>query len=110
MFGSAKYRNYLYGADDHIAVVHTENLEQNAAIFVTAAINKSSHNGQFNYGRNFYAKDADALNIMLPFIDDKPDFDAMGTLISGVKKLVIKDFVEYANNKIEATKQVIANN
>ena len=24
MFGSAKYRNYKYGADDHIAVVHTE--------------------------------------------------------------------------------------
>lgn len=46
----------------------------------------------------------------LPFIDDKPDFDAMGTLISAVKKLVIKDVVEYANNKIEATKQVIANN
>ena len=26
MFGSAKYRSYAYGADDHIAVVHTENL------------------------------------------------------------------------------------
>lgn len=24
MFGSAKYRNYRYGADDHVAVVHTE--------------------------------------------------------------------------------------
>ena len=47
---------------------------------------------------------------MLPFIDDKSDFDSMGTLISAVKKLVIKDFVEYANNKTEATKQVIANN
>ena len=26
MFGSAKYRNYRYGADDHVAVVHTESL------------------------------------------------------------------------------------
>lgn len=34
MFGSAKYRNYNYGADDHIAVVHTENLSKYAAIFV----------------------------------------------------------------------------
>lgn len=24
MFGSAKYRNYEYGADDHVAVIHTE--------------------------------------------------------------------------------------
>ena len=26
MFGSAKYRNYEYGADDHVAIVHTEQL------------------------------------------------------------------------------------
>lgn len=32
MFGSAKYRNYKYGADDHVAVVHTENLPKYAAI------------------------------------------------------------------------------
>lgn len=66
MFGSSKYRNYNYGGDDHIAVIHTENLSMKAAIFVTTAIHKSSHNGQFNYGKNFYAKDADELNIMLP--------------------------------------------
>lgn len=28
MFGSAKYRNYEYGADDHVAVVHTDGLEK----------------------------------------------------------------------------------
>lgn len=66
MFGSAKYRNYKYGADDHIAVVHTEKLPKYASIFVTTAIHKSSHNGQFNYGKNFYAKDADELFIQLP--------------------------------------------
>lgn len=47
MFGSAKYRNYEYGADDHIAVVHTEHLPKLAAIFVTAAIHKASHTGKF---------------------------------------------------------------
>ena len=62
MFGSAKYRNYEYGGDDHVAVVHTEKLPMKAAIFVTTAIHKSSHNGQFDYGRNFYAKDADNLD------------------------------------------------
>ena len=64
MFGSAKYRNYRYGGDDHIAVVHTENLPKFASIFVTSAIHKSSYNGQFNYGRNFYAKDADVLTVV----------------------------------------------
>jgi len=28
MFGSAKYRNYEYGGDDHIAVVHTEKINK----------------------------------------------------------------------------------
>ena len=31
----------------------------------------------------------------------------METLISAVQKLVIKDVVEYADRKIEATKQII---
>lgn len=53
MFGSAKYRNYDYGGDDHIAVVHTENLPKLASVFVTAAIHKSSHTGKFDYGHNF---------------------------------------------------------
>lgn len=99
MFGSAKYRNYEYGGDDHVAIVHTEDLPMNAAKFVTSAIHKASHNGQFDYGRNFYAKDADELNISLPTKNGKPDFDAMATIISAMQKLVIKDVVIYANNK-----------
>lgn len=100
MFGSAKYRNYKYGGDDHIAVVHTQNLPKLASIFVTTAIHKTSYNGQFNYGRNFYAKDADLLNISLPVKEKKPDFKIMEILISAIQKLVIKDVVLYVNNKI----------
>ena len=106
MFGSAKYRNYKYGADDHIAVVHTETVPMKAAIFLTAAIHKAAHTGKFDYGHNFYAKDADALDIMLPAKDGKPDYTTMETLISAVQKLVIKEVVLYANQKIETTKAV----
>ncbi len=108
MFGSAKYRNYEYGADDHIAVVHTQRLQEDAAIFVTSAIHKSSHNGQFDYGKNFYAKDADELSILLPTKGVVPDYSKMATIISAVKKLVIKDVAEYANKKIRVAQQVIA--
>lgn len=95
MFGSAKYRNFEYGADDHIAVVHTEKLDKHAAIFVTGAIHKAAHNGQFNYGRNFYAKDADELNIMLPVKNGVPNFEYMATVISAVKKLVTRRLGSY---------------
>jgi hypothetical protein len=100
MFGSAKYRNYKYGGDDHIAVVHTQNLPKLASIFVTTAIHKTSYNGQFHYGRNFYAKDADELNISLPTQNNKPNYALMETLISAIQKLVIKDVVLYVNKKI----------
>lgn len=82
MFGSAKYRGYQYGADDHVAVVHTEKLPPHVVLFLTAAINKSSHAGQFDYSRNFYARDADELNIQLPTI-----------LENGTKKIAF-DFIE----------------
>lgn len=101
MFGSAKYRNYEYGGDDHIAVVHTQNLPKYASIFVTSSIHKSSYNGQFNYGRNFYAKDADTLNISLPVKGNKPDFKTMETIISAIHKLVIKDIVLYINANVD---------
>nr|WP_291401001.1 hypothetical protein [Daejeonella sp.] len=104
MFGSAKYRNYKYGGDDHIAVVHTDKLPKYASIFVTSAIHKSSYNGQFNYGRNFYAKDADVLDISLPVKHNKPDYEIMETIISAIHKLVIKDVVLYVQRKKEEGK------
>ena len=107
MFGSAKYRNYEYGGDDHVAVVHTENLPKFASIFVTAAIHKSSHTGKFDYGRNFYAKDADGLNIHLPIKNYQPDYFLMETLISAIHKHVIKEVVLYADRKIAATQCTI---
>lgn len=102
MFGSAKYRNYEYGGDDHIAVVRTDKLPKYASIFVTSAIHKSSYNGQFNYGRNFYAKDADMLNISLPVKNGKPDYETMATIISAIHKMVIKDVVLYVQAKKES--------
>ena len=109
MFGSAKYRNYEYGADDHVAVVHTENLEQHAAIFVTSACHKAAHTGKFDYGHNFYAKDADELNIMLPVcLDGKtPDFATMEQIVAAVQKIVIADVAKYTARNLEATQQVI---
>lgn len=99
MFGSAKYRNYKYGGDDHIAVVHTDKLPKYASVFVTTAIHKSSYNGQFNYGRNFYAKDADCLSISLPIKNGQPDYEAMETVISAIHKLVIRNVILYIEQK-----------
>ena len=107
MFGSAKYRNYQYGADDHIAVVHCDKLAKEAVCFLTSAIHKVSNAGQFSYAKNFYAKDADELNISLPTKNNIPDYALMKTLGSAVQKLVIADVVKYADRELSAYQNVI---
>ncbi|WGE90074.1 restriction endonuclease subunit S [Actinobacillus arthritidis] len=107
MFGSAKYRNYDYGADDHIAVVHCNDWQKNVVIFLTTAVHKVANAGQFSYARNFYAKDADELNISLPVKNGKIDCEFMALLGSAMHKLVITDVVKYADKEISAYQKVI---
>lgn len=101
MFGSAKFRNIKYGADDHVAIVSTDILPKFASVFVASSIHKMTYNGQFNYGRNFYPKDADVLDILLPVKNDEPDYQSMSVLISAIQKQVIKGVVEYTENKLK---------
>lgn len=106
MLGSAKFRNYNYGGDHHVTVVHTENLTRNTAIFVTSTARKAAHTGAFDYGRNFYAKDADALEISLPVKDDTPDWDLMDAVVSAAHKLVVEGVAEFAARETEASLKV----
>ncbi len=110
MFGSAKYRNYEYGGDDHVAIVHTEKLPIKAAIFVTTSIHKAAHNGQFDYSRNFYAKDADNLDIVLPIKNGQPDYGIMETIISAIHKLVMEEVISYTDIKVKITRKIISSN
>lgn len=108
MFGSAKYRNYEYGADDHVAIVHTESLPKHAAIFVASSCHKAAHTGKFDYGHNFYAKDADDLNIMLPIrADAQPDIEAMGHIIAAIHKMVIADVARFTSKELNMARRVV---
>lgn len=107
MFGSAKYRHYSYGADDHVAVVHTQNLAKHAVLFTTSAIHKVANAGQFSYSRNFYATDADELNILLPEKDGEPDWDLMATIGRAIEKIVMADVVQFSEREMNAYQQVI---
>ncbi len=95
MFGSAKYRSYEYGADDHISVIHTDKIPNGAAKFITSVIHKTSYTGEFHYGRNFYPKDADALIIQLPVKNKRPDFDFMHSCIVELETEYAKELEAY---------------
>lgn len=107
MFGSAKYRGYSYGADDHVAVVHSENLSKQSAMFLSKCIDVVSRSGKFSYSRNFYAKDADELTVQLPIKDNEIDYQFMSDFIRVIEKLIIKDLVEWTDEKIQATKEIV---
>lgn len=80
---------------------------ENVFLGLVTCVNRSLKH-KYSWGDSISSKKIKSDVIMLPVKNDKPDFETMETLISAVKKLVIKDVVEYANNKIKATKQAIA--
>ncbi|MCT7947970.1 restriction endonuclease subunit S [Shewanella septentrionalis] len=110
MFGSAKYRGYSYGADDHVAVVNTKHLPEEVVLYITSAIHKSACAGQFDYSRNFYASDADELIINLPVTiknnSQEIAYELMTNYVSLMKKLVIKDVVLFADREIKLTAEL----
>ncbi len=95
MFGSAKYRNYKYGADDHVSIINTEKLPKPVVIFLTSAIHKKSYTGEFHYGRNFYPKDADDLMISLPTTNSQINFEFMENFIAKLEAERIKGLEAY---------------
>ncbi|EFY06754.1 hypothetical protein [Succinatimonas hippei] len=80
---------------------------ENVFLGLVTCVNRSLKHKYF-WGDSISSKKIKSDVIMLPVKKDKPNFATMDTLISAIKKLVIKDVVEYTNNKIKATKQAIA--
>ena len=66
---------------------------------------KSAVGGNYNSTHDNVVKDK---YILLPKINGKIALDFMNDFISAIIKLAIQDVVIYADKKIEATKQVIA--
>lgn len=75
-------------------------------LFMVSCIYKSL-GGRYSWGDSISNKKIQTDWVILPTIDQLPDYGFMETLISAVQKLVIKDVVRYADSKIATTKQVI---
>lgn len=62
---------------------------------------------KYSWGNSISNKKIQTDKMMVPIKNDIIDYDVMNNLISAIQKLVIKDVVDYINNKIEKTKQVV---
>jgi hypothetical protein len=110
IFGNTFYRNYDFGAGDDTGVywndVKLYTLE--SMLFFSTSMAKSLI-GKFDYGKKLRSSQSYELKMYLPIYQNQPDYRFMETFISAIQKLVIKDVVEYADQKIKATKSVIEN-
>ena len=82
---------------------HRTKLKQ---LYLTTCVTKSLGH-KYSWGDSVSNRKIQKDKILLPCIHGQVDFSKMGTFISAIQKLVIKDVVLYADREIEATKQVI---
>lgn len=108
IFGNAFYRNYDFGAGDDTGVYWSDEKEYSKEImlFFTTAMDRSI-SGKFDFGNKLRSSKSLNFKIQLPTKNNQPDYALMQTFISAIQKLVIKDVVQYADRKINATKQVV---
>ena len=111
IFGNAFYRDYAFGAGDDTGVYWNDIIDYSRAtmLYYTTAMGKALY-GKYSFGKKLRSSQSFDFTAALPTKNGQPDYSTMDVLISAVQKLVIKDVVKYAGDKIKNTAQVIANN
>lgn len=84
-------------------------LSANSYLYFTGAISRAIY-GNYEWTNKAGWERIKSDKISVPVTDDGIDIKYIDTLISALKKLVIKDVVMYADKKISTTKEVIASN
>ena len=102
----------FFSNDSHNLALYLKEAEYRnkyTQMYLATCVNKSL-NHKYTWGNSISNKKAQKDYISLPTKDGKIDFNSMSTLISAIHKLVIKDVVRYADEKIEKTKEAINSN
>lgn len=110
IFGNTFYRSFAYGLGDDTGAYWSDEKEysKEEMLFFTTSIGKSLV-GKYSYGHKLRSSQSLGFKMLLPVRNGVPDYEAMQDFISAVQKLVIKDVVKYAEDKINATKKVVKN-
>lgn len=103
-------KNDFYSNDSHNLALYLKNQEINRfnQLYLATCVYKSL-GYKYSWGNSISKTKIKKDKISLPTIDGKPNFKIMKNFISAVQKLVIKDVVLYADEKITATKAVVYN-
>ncbi|HFU75885.1 MAG TPA: restriction endonuclease subunit S [Arcobacter sp.] len=108
IFGNTFYRDYDFGAGDDTGVYWNDEKEysKEMMLFLTTSMKRSIFS-KFNFGKKLRSSQSLNFKMKLPTKNNQPNYELMETFISAIQKLVIKDVVLYADEKINATKRVV---
>lgn len=99
----------FYSNDSHNLVLYLKNKEDKnklTQLYLATCINKSLKH-KYSWGDSISNRKIQSDQVSLPVQNQRPDYATMTTFISAIQKLVIKDVVLYADNKIAAAKSVV---
>lgn len=99
----------FFSNDSHNLTLRLYDSEHRAKLkqlYLVTCVNKSLGH-KYSWGDSVSNRKIQKDKILLPCFHGQVDFSKMGTFISAIQKLVIKDVVLYADREIEATKQVV---
>ena len=102
----------FYSNDSHNLVLYLKDEEKQSKVnylYLAACINKSLKH-KYSWGDSISNKKIQKDTVTLPAQNDQPDYEKMETFISAIQKLVIKEVVLYADQKIAATQKVVSVN
>ncbi len=100
--------NDFYSNDSHNLILHLKNAEKSKTnqLYLATCVKKGLAH-KYSWGDSISNRKIQKDVISLPVKDQKPDYTIMDTLISAIRKLVIKDVVLYTQAK---TSQSDSNN
>ena len=99
---------YLKDGHGATSVLQSENLDKMTAQFLMSSIKKVILQ-KYSYNAKATKIELKNTEINLPIkSNNTPDYDYMRLVISAIQKLVIKDVVLYADEKIAATKSIVS--
>ncbi len=100
----------FFSNDSHNLALYLKDFEadkSNQLYFATCIRKSLAH--KYSWGNSISNAKIKGDKVMLPVRNGAPDYAPMQDFISAVQKLVIKDVVKYAEDKINATKKVVKN-
>ena len=108
MFGNVFARDYDFYADDNIIVFGKEGLSINQFLYIASALAYLS--GVYGYGNQFRLNSIGKTFISLPVksgTEADIDWDYMTSYVRVMEKRVIADLVDYKNEVIATTKELV---